>query len=137
LEVLELVEENFESLVRMIQFGIISLSGLMLENIFLYLLIEYAGLELVFGKLIGAEVSIAMMFFLNNRYTFRERPGITFKRFLKSNLVRSGGIIIALIVLQIGVSLGLWYLLANTLGIIVGFVFNFAMESVYTWAEDG
>lgn len=75
------------------------------------------------------------MFFLNNRYTFKERPGATFRRFLKSNLVRSGGIIIALIILKIGVAMGLWYILANTVGVIVGFVFNYVMESVYTWAE--
>ena len=136
MESLKLIEEYRENLIRVIQFGLISLSGLILENFFLFLLVEFGGLDLIIGKLLGAEASIALMFFLNNRYTFKKRPGVTFKRFLKSNLVRSGGIAIALIVLKIGTSMGLWYILANTIGIIVGFVFNYVMESVYTWAEE-
>lgn len=132
----ETVKEYEELLLRFFQFGGVSATGLLLENIILFLLVENLGFELVMGKLVGAEASIALMFLLNNRYTFRDRPGATLKRFLRSNLVRAGGILIALAVLKIGVAFGLWYILANTIGIIIGFFFNYALESLYTWAEE-
>ncbi|MFB6116841.1 MAG: GtrA family protein [Candidatus Nanosalina sp.] len=137
----------------MFQYGAISLTGLVLENIVLFSVVEFAdpeifrqiaslsgteflGDELVLGKLMGAELSIAAMFFLNNRFTFADRPGATVKRFLKSNLVRSGGVLIGLAVLKVVTAIGVWYIFANLLGIAAGFLFNFTMESIYTWAEE-
>lgn len=136
----------------MFQYGAISLTGLVLENVVLFSVVEFidpivfermgllSGLgfladELVVGKLVGAELSIAAMFFLNNRFTFADRPGATVRRFLKSNLVRSGGVLIGLVVLKLFTGLGVWYIFANLIGIAAGFFFNFTMESIYTWAE--
>jgi putative flippase GtrA len=127
--------ENVATFYRMLQYGMISATGLLLENIVLYTVVDILSGGLVGGKLIGAEISIIAMFFLNNHFTFAERPGATLKRFLKSNLVRSGGVLIGLVVLEIGTGLGIWYIFANLIGIAVGFLFNFTMESVYTWAE--
>ena len=50
-----------------------------------------------YAKLVGAEVAIVVMFVINERWTFAElgRPGAlpTLKRFVRSNLVRSGGLV--------------------------------------------
>lgn len=132
------LREKYSSfLYRVLQFGGVSFTGLALENVMLFVLMESLGFELILGKLVGAETSIALMFVLNNRYTFRNRPEATLRRFIRSNIVRAGGILIALVVLKIGVALGFWYIAANTVGIVVGFFFNYALESLYTWSSEG
>lgn len=128
--------EYADTVSRMFQYGLISATGLLLENALLFAVVEYLQAGIVPGKLLGAEASIIAMFFLNNKFTFSDRPGVTFRRFLKSNLIRSGGVLIGVVVLKIGTALGLWYIFANLIGIAVGFLFNFIMESVYTWAEN-
>ncbi|MFB6175220.1 MAG: GtrA family protein [Candidatus Nanohalobium sp.] len=117
------------------KFSAASVAGLVLENIFLVVFVELAGSELITAKLVGAEISIAFMFILNNRFTYKGSPGSILTRFLKSNAVRAGGVLIATAVLKIGVSLGVWYLLANVVGVCVGFVFNYGFETLYTWKE--
>ena len=131
-----ILEKPRETVYRMVQYGFISLTGLLLENAVLFMVVEYLKAGLVPGKLFGAELSIVLMFFLNNRFTFSDRPGVTLKRFLKSNLVRSGGVIIGVVVLKAGTQLGIWYIFANLAGIAAGFTFNFVLESIYTWAEE-
>ncbi len=117
------------------KFSAASVAGLVLENVFLVVLVELADSPLIAAKLVGAEISIAFMFLLNNRFTYEGSPGSVLTRFLKSNAVRAGGVLIATAVLKIGVSLGVWYLLANIIGVCVGFVFNYGFETLYTWKE--
>ena len=127
--------ENIDIVYKISQYGVISATGLLLESLALYMIVDVLSGGVIAGKLIGAEISIMAMFFLNNHITFSDRPDATIKRFLKSNLVRSGGVLIGVFVLEIGTRMGLWYMFANLIGVAVGFLFNFTMESVYTWAE--
>lgn len=120
---------------RTVKFTGTSLLGLGLETAILMLLVEFLQAPLLAGKLVGAEASIATMFLLNNRFTYKGRPGRIITRFLKSNLVRTGGIVIGMIVLKIGVHYGIWYPVANIAGVCVGFVFNYGLETAYTWKE--
>ncbi|NEU58820.1 GtrA family protein [Halorussus sp. MSC15.2] len=56
--------------------------------------------------------------------------GSLVRRFLKSNVVRTGGVGVAVLVLHVLHNVfGLWYLLANVAGIGVGFVVNYVFES--------
>lgn len=111
----------------------IGVLGLVLENVLLFSLVDLLNFDILLSKLIGVEASVAAMFALNDRFTFRPEQNYLPKRFLKSHIVRSGGIIISIVILQVGVELGVWYLLANTIGIGAGFIFNYVMESFYTW----
>lgn len=129
------VLEPFMDLKRGFKFSMTSIVGLGVENALLFLMVELLALPLIAAKLVGAEVSIAAMFILNNRYTYEGDPGKVITRFLKSNLVRAGGVLIATGVLMVLESYGIWYLLANVIGVCVGFVFNYGLETVYTWKE--
>ena len=97
-------------------------------------------------KLIGAEVAIVVMFFLNDRWTFQqsETRGIrqTAKRLIKSNVVRSGGltvqvsVVFVLIRLPISVQVvgtDLWPLMTMPIAIACGFVVNYTGETLFTW----
>lgn len=112
--------------------------GALTENLVLVALVETATLSPVPGAALSKEVSIAVMFLLNDRWTFAERgrAGVVpaLKRFLHSNVVRAGGALVGLAVLAaLHRWLGVWYLPANLVGIGVGFAFNFTFEQLVTW----
>lgn len=120
---------------RGFKFSVTSVIGLGVETVLLIALVELLSAPLLAAKVIGAEASIAAMFILNNRYTYDGDPGKVITRFLKSNVVRAGGIVIGIVVLEAGVSYGIWYPVANILGVCVGFVFNYGLETLFTWKE--
>ena len=134
----ETMEEHIQALLndrqflKFLGFGII---GMAIDNSALLLLNQTLETNVIVLKAVSAELSITTMFILNNRYTFTSSES-TIKKFLKSNLVRSGGLAIGMTVLYILYNIfSLPLLLANTAGIGVGFVFNYAFETLYTWKQ--
>ncbi|PSG99530.1 MAG: GtrA family protein [Nanohaloarchaea archaeon SW_7_43_1] len=118
---------------RISKFAFIGFIGLMVDNGVIFLLERNTELMIEVAKLISAELSIIFMFLLNEKWTFDAQKG-GLRRFLKSNLVRSGGVVVALVVLKILYGMfGIPVVIANTIGIIAGFGFNYVFESFYTW----
>lgn len=120
---------------RTIKFVATSLIGLGLETVILMTLVEIFAIPLILAKLLGSEASIVAMFFLNNRFTYTGGKERILTCFLKSNIVRVGGIAISVIILKIGVTYGIWYPVSNLIGVCVGFGFNYGFETLYTWKE--
>lgn len=123
---------------RLGQFISVGLVGTICDNAVLGTLYAVVGLPLWASKVVGAEAAIVVMFVLNERWTFanagRAGLGPTLLRFLRSNLVRIGGIVVATsVLLALYHWLGLWWLVANLIGIGAGFVVNYTFESLYTW----
>ena len=97
--------------------------------------------------LVGIEVSVVVMFFLNDNWTFAEegsrglRP--TLRRLLRSNLVRTGGILVQLAVFRllyrvVAVDLAVagldaWFVVSKIGGIGAGLLVNYVAESLLTW----
>jgi len=124
--------------VRAGQFLSVGIAGAILDTLVLTLVVELTGAAPVLGKVVSAEASIILMFIINDKWTFSgeaaESMTATIKRFLRSNVVRAGGVAVALTVLFVLNSVfGVWYALANILGIGVGFVVNYVAESLFTW----
>jgi putative flippase GtrA len=99
-----------------------------------------------YAKLVGAEVAIIVMFAINERWTFSElgAPGIvpTLKRFLRSNLVRSGGLAVQFLIVrglrQLDVAVvvfgfDLWQLIPIPIAIGASVLLNYVAESLLTW----
>jgi len=98
------------------------------------------------SKLIGAEVAILIMFLVNEHWTFAGH-GIdgrlaVVRRFLKSNLVRSGGVAVQVVVvwlltrLPIRIPLfgvDLWELATFPMAIATSLLLNYVLESLFTW----
>lgn len=96
---------------------------------------------------VGIEVSVVVMFFLNDNWTFSEegtggiRP--TLRRLARSNLVRTGGILVQLGTFRllyrvIGADLAIagldgWFVVSKVGGIGAGLLVNFVAESLFTW----
>lgn len=129
---------------RFVSVGVV---GATAETIVLFVLTALVGVWAIFAKVVGAEVSITIMFLLNDRWTFagegdRVRRSIL-ARYLRSHVVRVGGITIAFIVLWLLVDfteirvfvldVDVWPTVANVFGIAAGMVLNYLFESLFTW----
>lgn len=135
------------SAIRFGQFVSIGVLGAICENIVLLGLVEGIGLTPELAKLAGAEISIIVMFAANERWTFANegKAGLRWllRRFLTSNLVRAGGVLVGTAVFSallrwVDVSLSIagidfWLLVANAIGIGVGMIVNYVAESLFTW----
>lgn len=99
-----------------------------------------------YAKLAGAEVAIVVMFVINERWTFSElgAPGAvpTLTRFLRSNLVRSGGLAVQFLIVrglrQLDVSVvvfgfDFWQLIPVPIAIGASVLLNYVAESLLTW----
>ncbi|MEE6210344.1 GtrA family protein [Salarchaeum sp. III] len=133
--------EDIQALIRGVragQFLSVGIMGALFDTLVLTLVVEFAGIEPFWAKFVSAEAAIILMFVVNDRWTFSGEAGgglvPTGKRFVRSNVVRAGGVAVALSVLYVlNGQFGVWYALANVIGIGVGFVVNYVAESLFTW----
>lgn len=123
---------------RFVQFASAGIVGTAVDNLVLVALVELGGVGPVAAKVVAWELAIVTIFAINERWTFSKHgnagPRALGRRFARSNLVRLGGLIVTVIVLA-GLVYGfdVWYLLANLIGIGVGFAVNYTFESLFTW----
>ncbi|MGM0388057.1 MAG: GtrA family protein [Natrinema limicola] len=126
------------STTRFGQFVGVGAVGAAVDNVVLVLVVEATVLGPVIAKVLSWELGIAVIFAINERWTFADygKSGLRplGKRFLRSNVVRLGGFLVTLAVLAGLVRrFAVWYVLANVVGIGVGFFVNYTCESLYTW----
>jgi putative flippase GtrA len=113
-------------------------------------LIVFLGVLGEYAKLVGAEVAIVVMFVVNEHWTFAEAgaagPLPTLGRFLKSNLVRSGGLAVQFLIVrglrQLDVSVvffgfDFWQLIPIPIAIAASMLLNYVAESTLTWRIAG
>lgn len=123
---------------RLGQFVGVGVVGGTVDTVALFALVELTVLGPVVAKALSWELSIAVIFAINERWTFSSHGDAggraLGRRFLRSNVVRFGGFIVTLAVLAVLVyGVGIWYLAANLAAIAAGFVVNYICESLYTW----
>ena len=112
--------------------------GAVIDNFVLVGLVELVHVDPLFGKIVSAECSIITMFVINETWTFSEYGERTFLklgwRLVMSNVIRFGGLLVGIVTMYVLYKfLGVWYLLSNIFGIGLGFVVNYAFESIITW----
>jgi putative flippase GtrA len=133
--------------IRFGQFVSVGAVGATAETIVVAVLTAGYGLLPQLAKAVGAEVSITIMFLVNDRWTFADAGGegrVAFvRRYLKSHLMRAGGLAVGFAVLTVltawtDVTLvvagaDLWPTVANAIGIGCGMVLNYLTEGLFTW----
>lgn len=136
-----IVRERLRAITSGLRFGrfmSVGVVGFVVDTLVITVLTEALALGPLLAKLGSAESAIIVMFVLNERWTFG-RWGETDlrslgRRFLTSNVVRTGGVAVATTVLLVlNGWFGVWVPIANAVGILVGFVVNFVFESLLTW----
>ncbi|MFC7204418.1 GtrA family protein [Haloferax namakaokahaiae] len=132
--------------VRFGKFASVGLVGAAFDLTVSSLLIVFFGVVGEVAKLAGAEVAIIVMFLINDRWTFADAgaAGLAAKlrRFLKSNFVRSGGLLVQVLVVRgfrtvpISIPLfgiDLWQLIPLPVAIGASMFLNYAAETLFTW----
>jgi len=123
------VFRDYESIVK---FLIVGAAGFVLETAVLFIFHGVMGVNLFISKALAVESAIIMVFYLNDGFTFKQFKSKTYA-LLRTNIVRSGGILLSFTGLYLGVSMGIHYLLANILGVIMATGFNYYFERIVTW----
>jgi putative flippase GtrA len=121
---------------RPLRFGLVGISGLVVNTAVLWALVRLAGLPLLVASALASEVAILNNFMLNDRWTFRTaRPGHSFgQRFLRFNGTALGGMALTMLVLAILTHYSpLPLLLANLLAIGSAIGWNYIANSRWTW----
>lgn len=106
--------------------------GFAVENLLLYLLVEYTGLNLYIAKAVGLESAIITVFLINDSVAFSDLDKKAYA-VLRTNAVRSAGTAVSFIGLFLGTSAGLNYLVANALAVIAATGFNYVSDFAFTW----
>ena len=128
----------WEETSKIIRFGIVGLSGIVVNMGLLWLLTTFAGIPDLVSLACAIEVSIVNNFIWNERWTFGggegHRTGTTLHRFASFQLVSIGGALINwflyLFLTRVG---GVYWLLANLVAILVAFAWNYLVNRHITW----
>ena len=125
-------------LTRFLKFCAVGLSGVLVNMGLLWLLTEVAGLFYLLSAAISIETSIISNFLLNDYFTFPDRRSPRAKSFLnrllKFNLVSLAGLGLNMGVLWLLTEVfGLYYLLSNLCGIAVATLWNYLVNTWWTW----
>lgn len=126
------------SMARFGQFASVGVVGAAVDNGVLFGLVEIGLLDAVPAKIVAWIVAIAVIFAINERWTFSEYGAVGLSaygyRLGRSYVVRFGGFLVTITVFAILVHVfDIWYIGANLIGIGVGFFVNYTFESLYTW----
>ena len=122
---------------RIFKFGMVGISGIVVNMALLYYLKEFAGLPLMLASFIAIEMSIINNFYWNDKWTFNQKrdTGIL-SRCYKFHLISFAGLVINMGLLYGLTSMGMYYLVANIIGILAGFVWNFVANRRLTWRKN-
>jgi dolichol-phosphate mannosyltransferase len=123
---------------RVFKFGIVGLSGILVNMGVLYYLKEYVGLYYLLAGFFGIELAILNNFIWNDLWTFGQADDLklssTWHRLISFHAVSVGGLIINMGILYLLTSIfGVYYLVSNLIGILMGFLWNFFFNRRITW----
>jgi dolichol-phosphate mannosyltransferase len=122
---------------RVIKFLIVGLSGVGVNQLLLWMLTDLAGLRYYISAIFSIEASIITNFILNDLFTFadrREGRGPYLLRLLKFNVTCATGALIQYGILVLFTDIfGVYYLLSNLIGIAIAFIWNYFINSIWTW----
>ena len=126
---------------KLFKFGMVGLSGIVVNEGLLIYLKEYVQLALPVASIIAIELSIMSNFILNDLWTFgadqgEHALGSGWQRFASFQFVSVGGAAINFVILNVlAVWVGIDYQIANVLGILVAFLWNFVVNRRVTWEK--
>ena len=108
------------------------------QLVLLWLFVELAGLNYLVGATIAIEITIILSYVLNNAWTFERMQNTGAAEYtvglLKTNLVRGTAIPIQLGILFVFVQwLGIQYLLANAVAILLSGLYRYVLDARWTW----
>lgn len=125
---------------RFLKFCIVGGSGTVMNLGILYLLTT-SGFYYLYSGALAIEAGLLTNFFINNVWTFGdvEVSGVKNlgKALFRDHIVRSGGIVINMVILWILTDyVGLYYMLSQILGIAIATIWNYGGNKWLTWRQE-
>jgi dolichol-phosphate mannosyltransferase len=125
---------------RVFKFGIVGISGIVVNLGILYLLVEFFSLNKDLASPVAIEFSIVNNFIWNDLWTFGStedrKVSSRWHRFIAFNIVSIGGAAINYgIFLMLTAWFAVYYLVAQLIGILIAFVWNFLINRRVTWTR--
>ena len=125
-------------MVRFLKFCAVGISGIFVNMGLLWALTELVGFPYLVSAAFGIELSIISNFVLNDYFTFSDRrlPRVKsfLNRLLKFNLVSLAGLGVNIGVLSLLTEVfGVYYLLSNLCGIATATLWNYLLNTWWTW----
>lgn len=123
---------------RVFKFGLVGISGIVVNMGVLWYLTDFIGFYYLIASLFAIELSIINNFIWNDLWTFKSNAGhelsSRWHRLVAFHVVSAGGLVINMGVLFLLTSVfGVYYLLSNLVGILLGFFWNFFVNRRVTW----
>ncbi|MFD1512752.1 GtrA family protein [Halomarina rubra] len=124
--------------VRLRRFVLVGTVAAGLQMLLLSAFVEVGEVNYLLAATVAIEITILVQYVLNNAYTFGDRSNDGRHEFLRglltTNLVRGSAIPIQLGVLFALVEwVGLLYLLANGVAIVVSGLYRYVLDARFTW----
>ena len=125
---------------KIFKFGMVGISGILVNMGVLYYLKEYAGFYYLVASFFAIELSILNNFLWNDLWTFRSstdhKLSNRWHRLVAFHIVSVGGLVINMGILWLLTSIfGVYYLVSNLVGILIAFAWNFLVNRRYTWTR--
>ena len=128
---------GYAEFTRVAKFMVVGLTGIFINEGILFFLTEGFGVYFMLSSLIGIEASILSNYVLNDFWTFGDIPDKKFSwrsRIIRFHAVSFGGLFINVSTLYFLTTVfGIYYLLANLVGIFLAFAWNFLVNRRHTW----
>ncbi len=121
---------------RILKFGLVGLSGVLVNMGVLYFLTEELSVYYLVSSVIAIECSIVSNFALNNLWTWRDREaGRLFHRAIRYHVAAglTAFLVNWLLLLLLTEVAGINYLVSNAIGIGCGIVSNFLLNDLWTF----
>jgi len=127
---------------KVFKFGLVGISGIIVNQGILIFLKEFAGFPLPLASLFAIETAILNNFLWNDLWTFKsvgqqQKISSRWHRLISFQIVSAGGAVINFAILNVlAYMMGIDYRIANILGILVGFAWNFLVNRRMTWIRN-
>lgn len=123
---------------RFVKFCIIGGIGGIINIAILHVLTEFLGVYYLISGAIAIESGLLSNFIFNKVWTFKDREikGLKaiMRALIRDHIVRSGGILLNIIILWFLTSiLGFYYIISQIIGIVVAMIWNFGGNKWFTW----
>lgn len=133
-----MAKTKYSLAIRFIKFSVIGLSGMIVNSGILWILHTYAELSIYLASPIAIVFAIFNNFSLNNHFTWNENKANShnnyrqrlWKYYASASL---GSLINYVVLLVLTMKLGLYYLVGNILGILLGTVSNFLLSEFWVF----
>jgi dolichol-phosphate mannosyltransferase len=122
---------------EMMRFGAVGLSGIVINSVALWMLVEGANLPLLVAAMLATQISATWNFLWTDRLVFRrEKARRAWQRWLGFILLNNVVLVAQLPLLSVLVhAAGFPYVAANILTLIVGFIVRFVLSDRYFFAR--